>query len=291
MNDRLSALSALAGFNGRTFEAHHPDIVCVTCIDAREKAGGHFDFGDNAVRVTEIAAVIPPYRDAPYTMRAKFSFAKIKNVSTIKINGHSFCGGAQAAIANPDLALITDLEVRDIVHSVTVSGIDLPRLTKAFTRACEGNTIQAANLLSRHLTLVSLDNASQYPNVNSRIMEGKLDMVPLYHDLKEGTGEVSHLERFDVALQEWINVADDVAAHMCDRPEGCGACASCHSTIETSLRWAPLTGLVDGKVEIVEVPAHLARLIQTRRQEYQPRMAEYLKHRSEHCYALEKLAA
>lgn len=267
---KAAALRAVEGFNARAFTAHHPEIMCITCIDGRERAGGLFDFDDNAVRVTEIGAVIPPYETAPHNTRAKFSFRKMKGISTIQLNGHSFCGGAQTVIAFPDLDQIEDPEVRDVVQSIADSGADLPRLRDAFLKACEGDASHAANLLSRHLVLVSLDNISGYPYINDQIVDKKLDVLPLYHDLKEGSGALSELERYDVALQMWSTTSLTPATHMCDRPNDCGNCSSCHATIETSWHWAPVLALVDGKVEMVEVPRHIATLLEQKRDMFQP---------------------
>lgn len=269
------ALRALRGFAARSFDPHHPEIMCVTCIDGRERGGGNFGFQDNAIRVTEIAAVIPPYEMAPHNTRAKFSFRKLKGVGTIKVTGHSFCGGAQTAIAYPLLEDAPDDEVRDIVQSLHDSGADIPRLRESFLKACEGNVRHAANLLSRHLVLVSLDNISGYPHINSQIMNRQLDVIPLYHMMKEGTGEPSHLERYDVAHKRWVNLQDDAITNMCNRPDNCNSCDSCHSTISDSLKWVFIEAANENnQIESVEVPFHIARLISERREFYQPKLDE-----------------
>lgn len=273
MNAQLLAKAAIEGFNGSVFGAHKPHSMCVACIDGRERGGGNFKYDDNAIRVTEIAAVIPPYEIAPHNTRAKFSFRKLKGVSTIKVVGHSFCGGAQTAIAHPRVDEAPDNEVADIVQSLADSGADLPRLRDAFIKACEGNTVYAANLLSRHLVLVSLDNISGYPHINEQIISRQLDVIPLYHMLKEGTGEPSHLERFDVARQRWIKIEQSLITNMCERPDNCESCSTCHATIEKSLSWVPVESVNDnGGVEMVDVPFHIARLIEERRSFYQPRL-------------------
>lgn len=276
MSKKSTVIRAIEGFNSRAFEPHHPDIMCITCIDARERAGGNFAFEDNAVRVTEISAVIPPYESASYNTRAKFSFRKIKNVSAINITGHSFCGGAQIAISHPDASQAPDPEVRDIVQSIADSGADLVRLRDSFMRACEGNVVHAANLLSRHLVLVSLYNVSRYPYINEQIMTNKLDVIPLYHMLKEGSGEISHLERYDVDQRSWVRLPENTSTHMCDRPDNCGSCQSCHATIETSLDWVPLNTLIDGEIAVTEVPLHISRLMRGRQEFYQPQLHQHL---------------
>lgn len=276
MRNKSSVIRAIEGFNSRAFQPHHPEIMCITCIDARERAGGNFAFEDNAVRITEISAVIPPYESAPHNTRAKFSFRKMKNISVIKLSGHSFCGGAQIAIAHPDLSQAPDCETRDIVQSLADSGADLPRLRDSFMAACEGNAVHAANLLSRHLVLVSLQNVSGYPYINEQVMSNNLDLLPFYHMLKENSGEDSQLERYDVARKSWISVPDEVATHMCDRPDNCGSCTSCTSTIDASLTWAPVEALVNGGIELVEVPFHVSRLIRERRETFQPGLHRYL---------------
>jgi carbonic anhydrase len=280
---KQAAIRALTGFNQRAFKPHHPEIMCVTCIDGRERAGGNFAFEDEAVRVTEIAAIIPPYENAPANTRAKFSFTKMKNISVIKLTGHSYCGGAQIVTAYPHVDQAPNDEIRDIVQSIADSGADLPRLRDSFMAACEGNVSHAANLMSRHLVLVSLKNASGYPHVNAQIIADNLDMVAFYHMLKEGSGETSHLERYDVGRKVWVSLPEEVSTHMCDRPDNCASCITCHATIDSSLAWSPVEALVDEDIKIVEVPFHIARLLRERRENYQPGLHQQLQQRALEC--------
>lgn len=157
-----------------------------------------------------------------------------------------------------------------MVQSIADSGADLPRLRDAFLAACEGDASHAANLLSRHLVLVSLDNISGYPYINDQIVDKKLDVLPLYHHMKEGSGHISELEQYDVALQMWSTTGMTPTTHMCDRPNDCNDCSSCHATIKNSLRWAPVLALVEGKVETIEVPRHIATLLEQKRDMFQP---------------------
>jgi carbonic anhydrase len=231
-------------------------------------------------RITEIAAVLPPYAAAPANMRSKLSFTKLKDVPLIAVSGHSECGGAQTVVAYPRVEDAPNNEIGDIVESIATSGADLPRLVSAFKQACEGSNHLAANLLSRHLTLVSLDNASGYPYVNQRIMENTLDLMPLYHVMKRGTGQVSHMERYDVAHKRWGHIREDFVSNMCARPHNCTQCSTCHDTIAKSLEWVSIETLEkNGKVGQVEVPYHIARLISEDSAVYQPGLHE--KKRSE----------
>lgn len=268
------ALTALQNFQPSVNEAHKPEICCITCIDGREGAGRYFDFGDQAIRITEIASVIPPYDQAPAGLRAKFSFTKLKNISTIKIVGHSFCGGAETVIGNPDIDAIENPEIRDIVYSLAQSGADLPRLKDAFLRAVEGNKTHAANLLSRHLVLQSLANVSAYPYIDRQMRERHLDMIPLYHVMKQGTGQESHMERFDVENGLWQRTDQAPATHLCGRPFNCAACTSCHGTIQNALEWTPVEYATDDAgAGMTQVPRHIATLLRQRRSFFQPRLS------------------
>lgn len=273
--DRNGSLEPAARgfFNPRIISPHKPEIMCVTCIDGREAAGRYFEFDDNAIRVTEIASVIPPYAKASPAMRAKFSFTKLKGISQVKIVGHSFCGGAETAIAWPETDAIANEDIRNIVESLSLSGEDLPRLRDAFMKAAENNQRHAANLLSRHLTLASIRNLQTYPQMDDLIRDKKIDLIPLYHVMKQGTGDPSHLERYDLESQCWLRADTEaqMVTHMCKRPFDCAACTSCRGTIEDSLRWTRLEYLNDnGGASMVEVPAHIARLVRMRRDFFQP---------------------
>ncbi len=254
------ARHAIANFSGQIVEPHDPQIMCITCIDGREKAGGNFAFGNNAIRVTEIAAVIPPYEHAPNNTRAKFSFRKLKEVSVIQVTGHSFCGGAQTAIAFPDVDNPPDEEVRDIVQSLADSGADIPCLCAAFLNACEGDASNAANLLSRHLVLVSLDNISRYPHVHHQIEDGKLETLALYHEMNQSTGKRSHLERFDFETQEWVKAGSNAFAHVW---KGVGP----------SLDWVKTPYMQEnGQVGEVALPSHIAGHVKRHMAQFQPRL-------------------
>lgn len=269
-----SLASAATGcFSPRIIHPHKPEIMCITCIDGREAAGRYFEFDDSAIRITEIGSVIPPYEKAPISLRAKFNFMKLKEISDIKVVGHSFCGGAETVIANPDPCQIDNDDVRGIVESIGQSGADLIRLRNVFMSVAEGNMVHAANLLSRHLTLVSLANISTYPGVSDMCREKKIDLIPLYHVMKQGSGEMSRLERYDVGLQRWLraDLSEEMTTHMCRRPFNCGSCNSCGDTIEASLRWTGVEYMMDdGRPGMMDVPVHAAGLLRERRDFYQP---------------------
>lgn len=261
--------------------AHHPEVGIIICVDARLRAGEHHDYGDKALRFTKIAAVIPPYDRAPVSTRAEFSLAKLKDVDCLAVEGHSFCGGAQTAYAYPDPKDTQDEDIRLIVESVAESGADLPTLRDAFRAACEGNDVKGSNLLARHLVVQSVQNLSAYPGVNQKIIENTLDVVPLYHLLKQDKpGELSHLERYDVAHQRWIRADEDhVVTNMCARPHGCAQCVTCHHTIERSMQWVEHP-IADNKT--VLLPQHIAGLLRERMGYYQPRLAAQWHDRRDH---------
>lgn len=277
-------VSAIEQFRGSVFGKHHPIGACFTCVDGREEAGGYLPLEDDihVLRFTEFAGIVPKHENSSHAMRGKLSFRKLKGVPIINIIGHSSCGAAQLVIDHPDSSISPDDDVRNIVLSIEDSGANLPKLCDAFMRACEGDAFHAANLLSRHLVVVSLNNISAYPHINDQIMNNQLDVVPLYHMLKEDTGVPSHLERFDVAHQRWFRVDEQFTPNMCDRPDNCGSCHSCHTTIEKSLSWTEIDYVDEmGKISQVMVPYHIARLIDEQRALYQPNLHEVLSARKQ----------
>lgn len=266
-------VSAIEQFKGAIFGKHHPVGACFTCVDGREEAGGYLPLGDSVhvLRFTEFAGIVPKYEHAGHAMKGKLSFRKLKDIPIIKIIGHSSCGAAQLVIEHPDSSAAPDDDVRNIVLTIEDSGADLPKLRDAFMKACEGNKAHAADLLSRHLVVVSLKNISEYPHINDQIMTNQLDVVPLYHILKEESGEPSHLERFDVAHQRWFKINEEFVPNMCDRPNDCNACESCYETIDKSLSWEPVDCIDNqGMIGSVMVPFHIAGLLKEHRAIYQP---------------------
>lgn len=268
---------AIEQFQGAVFGKHHPVGACFTCVDGREEAGGYLPLGDSVhvLRFTEFAGIIPTYENAGHALKGKLSFRKLKDIPIIKIIGHSSCGAAQLVIDHPDSFTAPDEDIRNIVLTIEDSGADLPRLRDAFMKVCEGNKSHAADLLSRHLVVVSLANISEYPHINDQIMTQQLDVVPLYHLLKEESGEASHLERFDVAHQRWYRVDESFVPNMCERPDDCGSCGSCYETIDKSLSWAPVEYANDqGQIDSVMVPFHIAGLLKEHRAIYQPQLSD-----------------
>lgn len=278
MSNHPIAVSALKGFQSKAYGLHHPKMMCFTCIDGREGAGRNYlDLGEETTNSGEIAAVIPSPENAPANIRAKFSFRQIKGIEVIMIVGHSSCGGAQIAIAYPDINQAPDAETRDIIESVMMSGEDIPRLRDALVFACEGNEDIAADMLSRHLVLATIKNVSLYRNVDVQIQQRKLDMLPLYHVLNAETNELSSLERYDVAEKRWINTDESIISNMCQRPNDCNDCKTCHDTIEVSLQWLPLqVANKEGVIHFVDVPFHIKKLIEERRDTFQPKTSSIL---------------
>lgn len=250
--------------------------MVITCIDGREGGGKHLKFTKDTVRVTEIAVAIPPYQSAPSSMKAKFGFLSLKGISQIFLKGHSFCGGAQVCMQYPTPEEAPE-DAKDIVRLVSETGIDLPRLNKAFMAAAEGDSVHASNMLARHLVVASLQNIMTYPAIDQKIREGVLDVVPLYHRLQQGTNRQSELERFDVAVGRWVSTKDSSLPHMCARPNNCQACTTCHSTIEGALTWVPTKVMdAEGIVSSIEIPRHTRTHILSNRNKYQPRMAAHV---------------
>lgn len=271
------AKNAIKGFKGDVFHTHHPEGMVIACIDGREAAGRILKLEKDTIRMTEIAAAIPPLDRAPVNTRAKFGFRALKKIRNIFILGHSFCGGAQTCLAYPTVEEAPE-DAKDIVQSVIDIGVDLPRLKSAFTKASEGSEVHAANLLARHLVLVSLQNTMTYQAIDQSIRENRLDIVPLYHRMKQETGEVSELERFDVSSGRWFPAHQAEHTHMCSRPNNCMSCETCHATIDGALTWVPSKVMdANGKIEEIYLPSHTRTHVAERREKYQPDMAKYLK--------------
>lgn len=254
-------LDSILSFACGPVEPHDPDIMHIGCIDAREKAGGNFAYADDAARVTEISAVIPPYGSAPTNIRAKFSFSALTDISRIKVVGHSFCGGAKIAIQNPDISCIRDENISNVVQHIETSGIDLPFLQQNFLSACQGNVDLAADLLSRHLALTSIANISQYPSVAQKVNDDSVVLVPLYHVMKEGQGESGHLEIFDALDHRWKVISPDVIRDF--SKENCDVARSLeYRKVDCVNR--------NGKPISLKLPLHIAAHVVNHRDVYQP---------------------
>ncbi|MCK6417677.1 MAG: hypothetical protein L6Q57_01910 [Alphaproteobacteria bacterium] len=258
-HDRRRAAKAIENFHPDHYGPHQPDILSISCIDGRERGGGTIlNLGREAIRVTEIGAVVPRPDLAEEAFRAKLAFAVgVKAVPSIILRGHTSCGGAQTAIKFPTIEQAPNNDLAEVIASMNLAGIEMPSLRDTFLRASAGDENAAADLLARHLVVVSVDNITRYPSINALIMTDKLDAVPLLHVLNEGTGELSELHRYDVGTMRWYKGKEALQlAHMCTRPDGCRSCQSCHHTIEQSLQPVELR-LADG-TKIDGMPQHLA---------------------------------
>lgn len=268
-NGRTLSRHAIDHFKGAPHAPHHPKSALIACVDGRVGGGGHLgiDGSDAVLRFTGFGGVVPAYANASDDFKAKVAFMMLKGVDSVMIEAHSFCGAAQAALAYPDPNKSpTDLQL--VVRSIAATGADLPRLNKALREVCEGNEEKAANLLSRHLAVLSLQNFSAYPGVGDKIVRGELDVTALYYALRQNTGEESYLEHFDVTTGEWeltttaTRNPQKSVTHLCTRPFNCAACVSCHDTLGGKLGWVPHP-VANGRMILLphDISTHLHRIM------------------------------
>lgn len=274
--------NALSGYQGMVHGPNHANILYVGCPDPRLEGGSFLSFGMLALRTGFIATALPPKETAPPQILALFELRKIKDARHLAFVSHEDCGGILTAMQHPDSDK-APRDVKNMIRCIEATGIDLPYLVHQLMLVCEGDTKKAADLLARHVMLKTIDNVSSYDDVSEQIMTHKLSLLPLHLDLKAGTGELSVLERYDVNLKRWSyvsgGISDELLAHMCDLPDDCRSCESCHHTIEKSLQLEPAVYLSDEReIETAYVPVHIARLLRERQSTYQPQLAAHNPH-------------
>jgi carbonic anhydrase len=174
-------------------------------VDGREQGGSYLvKPKDHALRFTKFAAVFPSYEKASTSIRARVAFATSMNdVAGLQIVGHSYCGAAKLCIKYPTAEGLGYHNGADIVNTIREAGIPLEKLVPDLLKICDGDETAAANLLSRHLVLQSALNIMTYPGISEAVQAAQLEIYPLYHYIKEGTGHKSHLEFFDVRDGNW----------------------------------------------------------------------------------------
>lgn len=281
-NDRVErANKALKNFNGKIFGEHNPEYLWCGCADGREEGGHHLGLDGHTLLAAVPGAAFPYYKDLD-ELDGTISLAALKGVSVIFVNGHSDCAAAKAGIAYPDPSLAPDDKIEHIIKGLLHAGVDLPRLKESLELVCEHNSMNAANLLARHMALNSVDHISMYPGVEDALMRDRLDLIPVFHDLRAGTGLPSRMERYDSGRQTWVDVTADPLTNMCERPHHCLGCKGCHVSIEDSLNWVHIPAwTADGQTTMAEVPVHIAGLLKEFPEMYQPKLYRDMQARGE----------
>lgn len=177
--------------------AHHPDMLLIACIDSRIQPSRALDVGPGvALEYRPIGCVVPPKDEAGEDLDSRMAFRRLNGIKNIVLICHSDCGGAKAAITVPE----PDKEKGGDLHIVAAqmhrAGLNIPKLSKEFLAAENGDVGKAGNRLAKEVGVKSLQNLLTYQGNNGHktiadeIEKGGLSVTLLYYDLANQSFEV-----------------------------------------------------------------------------------------------------
>lgn len=186
----------------------HPDMFLVTCIDSRIQPDKALDYGPGTtLEYRPIAAVIPPADKAETGFLERMAFRRINNVKDILIVCHSDCGGAKAAIQNPQPDPKSKNDKDIIARASHRSGLDIPKLSPAFKAAAGGDELKAADMMAKEIGLQSMKNIMGYDGLDNFITikdevdSGTTTVTLVYYDLASRS-----FEKYDPVTSAWTPV-------------------------------------------------------------------------------------
>ncbi|MQA97990.1 MAG: carbonic anhydrase [Streptosporangiales bacterium] len=162
-----------------------PTSLFITCADSRVvpnliTASGPGDL----FTVRNVGNLVPRYRSEPaddsVTAAVEFAVREL-GVASITVCGHSRCGAMTAVLGGGETGMVRlDRWLEHAHHSLArflaSSALDADELGRedaasALDRLCRANVVQ------------QLDNLLTYPDVRTRVAEGRLELVGMYYDI------------------------------------------------------------------------------------------------------------
>ncbi|HEX2753748.1 MAG TPA: carbonic anhydrase [Alphaproteobacteria bacterium] len=177
--------------------AHEPDMFLIACIDSRIQPARALDVGPGvALEYRPIGCVIPPAADAGEDLDSRMAFRRINDIKNIVLICHSDCGGAKAAIRVPEPDKSTGDDLHIVASHMRRAGADIPKLSKEFMAAENGDIDRAGNRLAKEVGIKSYENLLGYKGHNGHktikdeMEKGGLTVTLLYYDLAQQSFEV-----------------------------------------------------------------------------------------------------
>lgn len=194
--------------------AHQPDMFLIACIDSRIQPARALDVGPGvALEYRPIGCVIPPKDEAGEDLDSRLAFRRINGIKNIVLICHSDCGGAKAAIKVPDPDKASEDDLHIVASHMRRSGADIPKLSRDFMAAENGDIDRAGNRLAKEVGVKSYDNLLGYKGDNGHatikdeIEKGGLTVTLLYYDLAGQNFEV-----YNPKTKNWKPLAPAAAA-------------------------------------------------------------------------------
>lgn len=175
-------------------EGQHPKLMIIGCSDSRVDPAQIFDVDPGEIFVVRnVAALVPPYEDAPghHGVSAALEFAvNFLEVRQILVMGHGMCGGCKAALS------------RDLYGTMPGKGgfiadwirlLDEARDKVVAQHGSEGP--EAERAMEMASVSVSLKNLRSFPAVRAKEVDGSLKLRGAFFAISEGVLYVLDEER------------------------------------------------------------------------------------------------
>lgn len=201
---------------------HNPEVFLICCIDSRIQPAKVLDYGPGVtLEYRPIAAVVPPPEEADADLSSRMAFRRLKDIDNIIIVCHSDCGGAAAAIAVPDPDPKDGGDLDIVASSLQRSGLDIPKLSKQFLTAANGDSRTAGDTLAKEVGVQSLKNVLQYKGrdgsatIEEEMKSGKANVLLLFYNLEQRS-----FEQYNAKAGKWapLGKKDSAAASKNSKP-------------------------------------------------------------------------
>lgn len=189
--------------------AHQPDMLLIACIDSRIQPARALEVGPGvALEYRPIGCVIPPEAEAGDDLDSRMAFRRMNNIKNIVLICHSDCGGAKAAINVPEPDKSTGDDLHIVASQVHRTGLDIPKLSRDFLAAENGDVNRAGDRLAKEVGIKSLENLLQYKGdgafktIAEEVEKGGLTVTLLYYDLAQ-----QHFDVYNSKTKSWKPLA------------------------------------------------------------------------------------
>jgi len=179
-------------YNKIAKEGQNPKIMVISCCDSRIHVTSIFgaEIGEFFIH-RNIANLVPPYRpdgDHHGTSAAVEFAVRTLEVSNIIVIGHSQCGGVNAGY----FLCKSHKPLNDFVFVNNWLDILKPAYNNISNKFNIENDEQAIKLLEKESIKISINNLINFPFVKDSILNNKLVLHGLWHNI--GTGEIESLD-------------------------------------------------------------------------------------------------
>lgn len=176
----------------------HPHTMVITCSDSRINPALLFNTQPGDLFIARnIGNIVPPYQPAKGSTQAAIEYAvNVLNIPKIVILGHSNCGACAHMFQKKEENEISLPHVEEWLKYL------IPAKNAAMLEVHADQSKNIFQITEKDNIVVSLQRLMEYPYIQSRLINNKIDLEGWWYDIGTGMVEIYNFntKNFEAAI-------------------------------------------------------------------------------------------